>query len=84
MKGLSNRIAFKIVLGLWALFLIGLLSVLIIFRGFSKGWIGNIPSIEDLENPIDKFASQIISSDDVVLGTIRDVPRSANCPDCWS
>ena len=71
MKGLSNRIAFKIVLGLWAFFLIGLLSVFIIFRGFSKGWIGNIPSIEDLENPIDKFASQIISSDDVVLGTIH-------------
>lgn len=71
MKGLSKRIALKIVIGLWALFLIGLLSVFLFFRGLSKGWIGNSPSVEDLENPIDKFASQIISSDGVVLGTIH-------------
>jgi len=59
----------RILLGLWILFFIGILSVFIIFRGISKGWIGNTPSVEDLENPIDKFATQIISADGVVLGT---------------
>jgi penicillin-binding protein 1A len=43
--------------------------VCLIFVGISKGWIGNTPSVDDLENPIDKFATQIISADGVVLGT---------------
>ena len=59
----------RIILGLWILFLAGVLAVYLIFAGISKGWIGNTPSVDDLENPIDKFATQIISSDGVVLGT---------------
>ena len=59
----------RVLLGLWLLFLAGILSVYFIFRGLGRGWIGNTPSVEDLENPIDKFATQIISSDGVVLGT---------------
>ena len=59
----------RILLGLWLLFVAGILIVYLIFNGLSKGWIGNTPSVEDLENPIDKFATQIISSDGVVLGT---------------
>ena len=61
----------RIILGLWILFLAGILSVFLFFKGISDGWIGHSPSVEDLENPIDKFASQIISSDGVVLGTIH-------------
>ena len=59
----------RIILGLWILFLAGVLAVYLVFTGISKGWIGNTPSVEDLENPIDKFATQIISADGVVLGT---------------
>ena len=59
----------RIILGLWILFVAGILSVFIVFTGISKGWIGNTPSVEDLENPIDKFATQVISADGVVLGT---------------
>jgi len=54
---------------LWILFVVGILTVCLIFVGISKGWIGNTPSVDDLENPIDKFATQIISADGVVLGT---------------
>ena len=61
----------RIIIGLWALFLAGVLTVYFVFAGIGKGWIGNTPSVEDLENPIDKFASQIISSDGVLLGTIH-------------
>ena len=64
-----SRTIKRIVLGLWILFIIGMLTVCLIFTGISKGWIGNTPSVEDLENPIDKFATQIISADGVVLGT---------------
>ena len=64
-----NKTVKRILLGLWLLFVAGILTVYLIFNGLSKGWIGNTPSVEDLENPIDKFATQIISSDGVVLGT---------------
>ena len=59
----------RIILGLWILFFLGIISLYLFFTGISKGWIGNAPAIEDLENPIDKFATQIISSDGVVLGS---------------
>ncbi|MBO6077325.1 MAG: transglycosylase domain-containing protein [Bacteroidaceae bacterium] len=64
-----SRTIKRIVLGLWILFVVGILTVCLIFVGISKGWIGNTPSVDDLENPIDKFATQIISADGVVLGT---------------
>ena len=51
----------RIILGLWILFFLGIISLYLFFTGISKGWIGNAPAIEDLENPIDKFATQIIS-----------------------
>ena len=65
---MSRTVKFVIV-GLWVLFVTGLLTVFLVFSGISKGWIGNTPSVDDLENPIDKFATQIISADGVVLGT---------------
>ncbi|MCQ2111282.1 MAG: transglycosylase domain-containing protein [Bacteroidaceae bacterium] len=59
----------KIILCLWALFALGILSVAGVFFAIAHGWVGNMPSVEELENPIDKFATQIISSDGVLLGT---------------
>lgn len=35
----------------------------------SKGWIGYVPPIEELENPNLKFATEIISDDGKMLGT---------------
>ena len=59
----------RVILGLWLAFIAGILSVYFIFRGISNGSIGNAPSVEDLESPIDKFATQVISADGVTLGT---------------
>ena len=59
----------RVILGLWLAFIAGILTVFFIFRGISNGSIGNAPSVEDLESPIDKFATQIISADGVTLGT---------------
>ena len=53
----------------WIAFAAGVLAVTLIFYFISKGWIGYMPSVEQLENPIDKFATQIISSDGELLGT---------------
>lgn len=64
-----SKTAKRVILGLWLAFAAGILTVYFIFRGISNGSIGNAPSVEDLESPIDKFATQIISADGVTLGT---------------
>ena len=69
MKKISDKLGKKIVIWLWALFGAGILAVFLLFLAICRGWLGNMPSVEDIENPIDKFATQIISADGVVLGT---------------
>lgn len=34
-----------------------------------NGWIGYMPDIEDLQNPISKYASQVYSADGKIIGT---------------
>ena len=65
----KKNIINKIILIFWALFVLGIGGVSLTFYLVAKGKIGYMPRIEDLENPIDKYASQIISSDNVLLGT---------------
>jgi len=59
----------KIVKFLWVIFGIGILSVVLVFTLIATGAIGYMPPIEDLENPIDKYASQAYSADNKLLGT---------------
>ena len=59
----------KIVRILWLIFGGGMISVILVFTLISLGVIGYMPTIEDLENPIDKYASQVYSSDNELLGT---------------
>src|SRR5574344_2247052 len=54
---------------LWGILIGSILVAVLYFTAVSKGWIGYIPPVEELENPINKFASQIISSDNKLLGT---------------
>lgn len=58
-----------IVKGLWAIFIGAILCVALTFTLIATGVIGYMPPIEDLENPIDKYASQVYSSDNELLGT---------------
>jgi Membrane carboxypeptidase/penicillin-binding protein len=57
-----------IVITMWAVFAAVALFVYCIFSAISRGHIGYVPPVEQLENPIDKFASQVISVDGVTLG----------------
>lgn len=59
----------KIIITLWILLAVGILSIVFVFTAISKGWIGYLPAVEELQNPTYKFASQIISSDGVTMGT---------------
>lgn len=69
MKKSSGGLVGKTIRWLWIVFAAGVLACGAILFSISKGWIGNMPSFEELENPIDKFATQIISADGVLLGT---------------
>lgn len=68
-KKKSNKKIKRIVIALWAIFLLGIASIAVIFLLISTGKIGYMPDIRDLENPIDKYASQVYSSDGILLGT---------------
>ena len=52
----------------WASFLIGISLFLGIFIYAALGYLGPMPPLEQLENPKTNLATQIISSDGVVLG----------------
>lgn len=55
--------------GLWGIFFLIILGVAVTFTAISKGWIGYVPPVEELENPNLKFATQVISDDGELLGT---------------
>jgi penicillin-binding protein 1A len=54
---------------LWTLLILFVLGTGVAFYAISEGWIGYMPPIEDLQNPINRFATQIYSSDGKLMGT---------------
>ncbi|MDE7378496.1 MAG: transglycosylase domain-containing protein [Paraprevotella sp.] len=59
----------KFVITLWGLLLLCVGAVFFAFYAIWHGWIGYMPNLSQLENPVNKFASQVISSDGKLLGT---------------
>ena len=57
-----------VVITLWVLFVAVLVGVYCLFNAISKGRIGYMPPIEELQNPKDKLASEIYSADMVPIG----------------
>ena len=64
-----NNMRKTFIYSLWALLVVVLLAIAGVFTAISKGWIGYVPPIEELENPNLKFATQVFSDDGVTLGT---------------
>ncbi len=54
---------------LWKFFGLLVVAGILFFVLLSTGAIGYLPDIEELENPIDRYASQVISSDSEMLFT---------------
>ena len=63
-----SKITRNVVIILWVLFVVGLGSAVFLFYQINKGAIGYLPPIEELENPKNKFATIVYSSDSVELG----------------
>ncbi len=60
----------------WKWFFISLLFIVLFFTLLSLGWLGFMPSFEELENPKSKLASEVISADQKVLGSFYLENRS--------
>ncbi len=60
----------------WRVFAYTLLGILAFFLFASWGLFGSMPSFEDLENPDSNLATEIISSDGVVIGKYFKTNRS--------
>ncbi len=58
----------KISLWFWSLFGVGIFSIVLIFIFIVNGWIGYLPPVDELHNPINKYATEIYSSDLELLG----------------
>ena len=58
----------KFILAFWVLFTVCIVSVLGVFGAAAFGFLGPMPPLEQLENPKTNLATQILSSDGVVLG----------------
>ena len=53
---------------MWFLFFLGILSLGLLFGGAALDWYGPMPDLQQLENPRTNLATQIISSDGIILG----------------
>ena len=58
----------KYIITIWGIFFFGVFSIIILFSGAALGLYGPMPDLQQLENPRTNLATQIISSDDVILG----------------
>ncbi|OAV68621.1 Penicillin-binding protein 1A [Bacteroidales bacterium Barb6XT] len=66
---MTSKVRKGIIISVWTLFVAVLVAVALVFAAIANGSIGYMPPVEQLENPIDKYASQIISSDGKILGS---------------
>jgi len=55
--------------GLWTLLIVGVIGAIVSFVAISEGWIGYMPPVAELQNPINRAATQVYSADGKVMGT---------------
>ena len=52
----------------WGIITAGIVALVCIFWMITKGWLGYLPPLDELQNPKNKFATEVISSDMQLLG----------------
>lgn len=60
----------------WVTFTCSLVFIALFFTALSLGWLGFMPSFQELENPKSYLASEVISADQKVLGSFFIENRS--------
>ncbi len=59
----------KFMITLWLILLMSVGGIVVLFNLIEQGAIGYMPDIQELQNPVDKYASQVISDDGELMGT---------------
>lgn len=59
----------KIAIYLWGALIGFTLLMFVGFVAIYNGWIGYMPPVADLQNPVNKFATQVLSADGKLMGT---------------
>ena len=54
---------------LWLILILLISSTTVFFVSVWNGWVGYMPDMEELSNPVDKFASQVYSANGKLIGT---------------
>ena len=54
---------------MWVLLVCGIIASVGILLSIGSGYVGYMPEMQQLSNPVDKFASQVISADGKLVGT---------------
>ncbi len=67
-KAKSNAFRTKFRKWFWWLFVSGVFLLAVMFTFISLGWVGYLPPIDELQNPINKYATEIYSSDLKLIG----------------
>jgi penicillin-binding protein 1A len=71
-----KKIVRRVIVILWSVFLLGILSFIGLMYGVANNYFGELPSFEQLENPKSHLATEIYSSDGVLLGKFFRENRS--------
>lgn len=58
----------KFILWFWSIISAGIMVIVLVFWMINKGWLGYLPPLDELQNPKNKFATEVISSDLHLLG----------------
>lgn len=75
-KTLENNVFKKYTRWIWGLFFTGLVFITLVFLLASFGVFGKLPTFEELENPENNLATQVISIDGKILGSYFKENRS--------
>ncbi len=59
----------KFVITLWIVLIVVIASVYLAFAAIWNGWVGYMPDVKDLMNPVSKSATLIYSADGQLIGT---------------
>ena len=69
-KQVSGNESFKkkFIIWFWSLFGAGAIAIVLLFWMITMGWLGYLPPLDELQNPKNKFATEVISADMQLLG----------------
>ena len=69
-KQVSGNESFKkkFIIWFWSLFGAGAIVIVLLFWMITMGWLGYLPPLDELQNPKNKFATEVISADMQLLG----------------